>query len=110
MRVQQLKGTIPLAGSVECPSTQRRLRCPKCYALLPAYLWKGTNAECPHCGFKMRVIDDGPRFWNYFLKNWRVKGALWGLFYAFVWCPVQVFDHYLRLNRLLYFAVLRLMS
>ena len=103
---------IRIAGTLEAPSSFRRNRCPACYYHLLPHLWKGKQCKCPNCGLLLVTTHDltRNRNWSYFIENARKKGILWSLFYFFVWIPVQVFDRYLGLRRLCYWAILRLMT
>ncbi len=100
---------IRIAGTPEAPSTYYRIRCPSCYAFIVPGDWKSTTCKCPNCGQMLQTTHDlqGGKY-AYLINNARRKGIMWSLFMFFIWEPVKLLDHYLRLRRLLYWAVLRL--
>ena len=103
---------IRVAGTLEAPSSFRRNRCPACYYHLLPHLWKGKQCKCPNCGLLLVTTHDltRSRNWLYFIENAKDRGIMWSLFYFFVWIPIQIFDRYLGLRRLSYWAILRLMT
>lgn len=103
---------IKIAGTTEAPASFRRNRCPSCYYHLLPHLWKGKRCTCPNCGLLLVTTHDltRNRRWLYFIENAKTKGLLWSMFYLFIWIPVQIFDHYLGLRRLAYWAILRMMT